>query len=75
MPIPTHADPVIDGASRTGKALTQRAEQRATEGFRSKQDAAVHQGRKQGSFAMPAKKQSREATGGYVGTPSSFVKK
>jgi hypothetical protein len=32
-------------------------------------------GRKQGSFAMPAKKQSREATGGYVGTPSSFVKK
>ena len=46
---------------------SQRSEQKASDAFTAKQDAEVHQGRKQGDFSAPLKKQSRDATGGYVG--------
>jgi hypothetical protein len=44
---------------------SQRAEQRATDAFTAKQDRLSHQGRKEGSFSAPLKKQSRDAVGGY----------
>jgi hypothetical protein len=53
---------------------SQRAEDRSTRSFTASQHAALHQGRKQASFAAPAKKQSREAVGRYKGDPFKGLK-
>jgi hypothetical protein len=44
-----------------------RAEDKASRAFIAEQDTRTHQGRKQGSFSAPLKKQSRDAVGGYRG--------
>ena len=44
-----------------------RAEDKATRSFTAKQDAASHQGRREGDFSAPLKKASRDAVGGYRG--------